>query len=206
VSRALCIGAHSDDIEIGCGATILKLLAARPGVSVDWVVLSAEGERAAEATVGADLFLGGAAEHRVMVEQFRERYFPYEGDRIKGFFDDLGIRAQPDIIFAPFHDDAHQDHRIASELTTNTFRSHLILEYEIPKYDGDLGQPSVYVHLSAALAERKVQALSGAFSSQRDKPWFSDETFRALMRLRGIESRAPEGYAEAFHCRKLVLA
>ena len=206
VSHLVCIGAHSDDIEIGCGATVLKLLEAHPSVRVDWVVLTASDRREEEARAAAETFLAGAAERRIVIEHFRERYFPYDGGEIKAFFDRLGAETRPDIVFAPSRDDAHQDHRTASELAINTFRDQLILEYEIPKYDGDLGRPGVYVHVSEALADRKVKALMDGFPSQHDRPWFNDATFRALMRVRGIESRAPEGYAEAFHCRKLVLA
>ena len=206
VSRLVCIGAHSDDIEIGCGATLLKLIEANPAMVVDWVVLSARGRREEEARRSAEAFLAAAGDRNVVVEHFRERYFPYEGAEIKAFFDRLGSNVRPDVVFAPWRGDAHQDHRTAAELATSTFRDQLILEYEIPKYDGDLGQPGIYVHASETLVERKVRALMDGFPSQHDRPWFNDQTFRALMRLRGIESKAPEGYAEAFHCRKLVLA
>lgn len=205
VSRVLCIGAHSDDIEIGCGGAIISLLARRPGLSVDWVVLSADGVRADEARVSADRVLAGANEHSVTIERFRERYFPYD-PAIKEYFDTLGAGPQPDLVFTPWSGDAHQDHRTVAELAANTFRDQLILEYEIPKYDGDLGRPSVYVHLSSEQADAKLGNLASSFASQADRPWFSEETFRGLLRLRGIESRAPDGLAEAFHCRKLVLA
>lgn len=205
VSRLVCIGAHSDDIEIGCGATVLKLIDAHPGITVDWVVLAGTGVREQEARASAERFLSAAASKRIVVEHFRERYFPYDAD-IKAYFDQLGQQTRPDIVFAPWRDDAHQDHRTISELASNTFRGQLTLEYEIPKFDGDLGRPSVYVHLSEVLADRKVAALMDEFPSQQHRPWFNDATFRSLMRLRGIESKAPEGYAEAFHCRKLVIA
>jgi LmbE family N-acetylglucosaminyl deacetylase len=205
VSRLLCIGAHSDDIEIGCGATVLKLLETHPAMAVDWVVLTANGPREDEARASGERFLADAAARRIMIEHFRERYFPYDGD-IKAYFDRLGAESRPDIVLAPSRDDAHQDHRTASELAANTFRDQLILEYEIPKFDGDLGRPGVFVHLSEAFADRKVDALMAGFPSQHDRPWFNDATFRALMRIRGVESKAPEGYAEAFHCRNLVLA
>ena len=204
-ARVLCLGAHSDDIEIGGGGTLLKLLALHPSMAVDWVVLSAEGDRASEARASAERFLGPNRPTRIRVESFRERYLPYD-PAVKEYFDQLGREATPDLVLCPWQGDAHQDHRLVAELAANTFRDQLILEYEIPKYDGDLGRPSVYVHLSTAQAEEKTAALDESFPSQRDRPWFGAETFRALMRLRGIESRAPDGYAEAFHCRKLVLA
>ena len=205
ISRLLCLGAHSDDIEIGAGGTVLALLAQRPGIAVDWVVLSAEGDREREARASADRFLPTAGERRVSVQAFRERYFPYD-PHIKEFFDELGRQPAPDLVLAPWRGDAHQDHRSVAELAANTFRDQLILEYEIPKYDGDLGRPSVFVHLTDAQADAKVAALLEGFPSQRAHDWFSEDTFRALMRLRGVESRAPDGFAEAFHCAKLVLA
>lgn len=203
-ARVLCIGAHSDDIEIGCGGSILALLARRPGLEVHWLVLSADGVRAEEARDGAARFLEAAAERTVIIERFRERYFPYD-PALKEYFDELGATLRPDVVFAPWRSDAHQDHRVVAELAAATFRDQLILEYEIPKYDGDLGRPSVYVHLSAEQVDAKVNAIADTFRSQADRPWFSDATFRGLMRLRGIESRAPEGMAEGFHCQRLVL-
>ena len=205
VSRVLCLGAHADDIEIGCGGTLMVLLARRPGVAVDWVVLSADDERERETRGAADRLLDQAGERSVSVERFRERYFPYD-PALKEFFDELGQGPTPDLVLVPWGGDAHQDHRIVSELAANTFRDQLILEYEIPKFDGDLGRPSVYVHLPDALVERKVETLMDCFGSQRRRAWFTPETFRGLMRLRGIESNAPDGHAEAFHSRKLVLA
>jgi LmbE family N-acetylglucosaminyl deacetylase len=205
VSSLLCLGAHSDDIEIGCGGTVLKLLAANPEMSVHWVVLSADGARAAEARSSADRFLAGAAAGRVEVQTFRERYFPYRPD-LKEFFDDLGTRARPDLVFTHHRDDAHQDHRVVAELTWNTFRDHLILEYEIPKYDGDLGRPNVFVGLDESIARRKTQAVLDGFPSQAERYWFTAETFLGLLRLRGVEARSPGGYAEGFHARKLVLS
>jgi LmbE family N-acetylglucosaminyl deacetylase len=204
VTRILCLGAHCDDIEIGCGGTVLKLLEAQPGIHVDWVVFSSDEEREPEARAGADAFLG-AAEANVRIETFRQRFFPYVAAEVKDFFDELGASTQPDVVFTHFGDDRHQDHRLLSELAYNTFRDHLILEYEIPKWDGDLGRPSVYVRLEPEHVERKVESIWTVFESQRDKHWFSKETFQAVMRLRGIECKAPSGYAEAFYCRKLVL-
>lgn len=203
--RLLCLGAHSDDLEIGCGGTVLKLLALNPQMSVDWVILSASGERAAEARESAALLLDGAADANVVVEQFRERYFPYD-PALKEYFDDLGGRLAPDLVLTPWRGDAHQDHRIVAELAANTFRHQLILQYEIPKYDGDVGRPNAYVHLDRTACQRKVDTILGCFRTQKDRHWFSDETFWAMLRLRGIESTAPSGYAEAFHARKIVLA
>jgi LmbE family N-acetylglucosaminyl deacetylase len=206
VSSVLCLGAHADDIEIGCGATILKLLSTNPGMTVDWVVLSGQEEREAEARRGAHLFLDRARARNVWVEQFENRFFPCQRREIKDGFDRLGALVGPDLVFTHYGGDRHQDHRLVSELTWNTFRDHLILEYEIPKYDGDLGRPNAFVTLDRATCERKIDLLLDAFPSQREKPWFSAETFWATLRLRGIECRAPHGYAEAFHCRKVVLS
>jgi LmbE family N-acetylglucosaminyl deacetylase len=204
ITRVLCVGAHCDDIEIGCGGTVLELLEAHPGIHVDWVVLSSDDEREREARAGADAFLAGA-DANVRIETFRQRFFPYVAAEIKDFFDELGASLRPDVVFTHFGEDRHQDHRLLSELAYNTFRDHLILEYEIPKWDGDLGRPNVYVQLEPERVERKVESIWTVFESQRDKHWFSKETFLATMRLRGIECKAPSGYAEAFHCRKLVL-
>ena len=206
VTRILCLGAHCDDIEIGCGGSLLKLLEARPAVHVDWVVFSSDEQREAEARAGAQAFLQNAGEANVDVRAFRQRFFPYVAAEIKELFDDLGASTQPDVVFTHFGGDLHQDHRLLSELAYNTFRDHLVLEYEIPKWDGDIARPSVYVRLDAGQVEHKVETIWSVFESQRDKHWFSKETFLATMRLRGIECKAPSGYAEAFHCRKLVLA
>jgi len=204
-TRVLCLGAHSDDIEIGCGGTLLKLLAQDPTMAVDWVVLSAEGDREREACVSAERLLGTERESRIRVESFRERYLPYDPE-VKEYFDRLGRESAPELVLCPWQGDAHQDHRLVAELAANTFRDQLILEYEIPKFDGDLGRPSVYVHLSTAQTAAKMQVLHEGFPSQHERDWWGEDTFRSLMRLRGVESRAPDGYAEAFHCRKLVLA
>ena len=205
VTRIVCLGAHCDDIEIGCGGTVLKLLESKPGVHVDWVVFSSDELREAEARAGAAAFLEHADSTNLVVKTFRQRFFPYVGAEIKEFFDELGATTNPDLVFTHFGDDRHQDHVLLSQLAYNTFRDHLILEYEIPKWDGDMGRPSVYVQLDEAQVERKVQTIWNVFESQRDKYWFSKETFLATLRLRGIECKSPSGYAEAFHCRKLVL-
>jgi LmbE family N-acetylglucosaminyl deacetylase len=182
----------------------LKLIESRPGVHVDWIVFSSSGVREPEARAGAARFLAGAGSSNVVVESFRERYFPYVGAEIKEYFDGLGSTLRPDIVFTHFRDDLHQDHVLLADLALNTFRDHLILEYEIPKWDGDLAPVSLYVPLTTSLARRKVDHLMGAFPSQRDKDWYTESTFMAILRLRGIEARAPEGLAEAFACRKLV--
>jgi len=200
----LCLGAHSDDIEIGCGATVLQLAALGPQVELHWVVLSAVGPRADEARAAAERFTRGARLHLHLAE-FRDGFLPYD-PAVKDYFEALKPQLQPDVIFTHRRDDAHQDHRLVHQLTWNTFRNHTVLEYEIPKYDGDLGQPNVYSPVSRALAEQKVQILCEVFASQRSKSWFDPQTFLGLMRLRGMESNAPGGLAEAFHARKLVLA
>ena len=204
--RVLCLGAHCDDIEIGAGGTLLKLLESSPGAHVDWIVFSSSEVRDAEARAGAARFLAAAGSSNVVVRSFRERYFPYVGAEIKEYFDELGSTLRPDIVFTHFRDDLHQDHVLLADLALNTFRDHLILEYEIPKWDGDLGRPTVFVPLEQRHVDAKVDAIWDAYASQRDKHWFTKETFLATLRLRGIECKAPSGYAEAFHCRKLVLA
>jgi len=203
--RVLCLGAHADDIEIGCGGLILTLLDRRDDVEIDWIVFSGSRARGREARRSADLFLERARRKRVVVERFRDGFFPYEGAKIKAEFEALKRRITPDLVLTHYRDDRHQDHRVLSDLTWNTFRDHLVLEYEIPKFDGDLGVPNCFVPLDDATCARKVQYLATAFGSQRDKHWFSHETFRGLMRLRGMECRAPGGYAEAFYARKLPL-
>ena len=201
----LCIGAHADDIEIGCGGTILRLLAERPRVTVHWVVLCSDAIRAREARRSATLMLKRASAHHIHIMQFRDGFLPYYGPAVKEAFEQLARDVSPDIIFAHHGGDAHQDHRVVSELTWNTFRNHTILEYEIPKYDGDIGRPNVFVPLGASVQSRKIRHLMTAFPSQRSKRWFSPDTFEGLMRLRGIECAAAEGHAEAFHSRKVVL-
>lgn len=203
--RLLCLGAHSDDIEIGCGATILSLLQARRDVEVQWTVFSGHGPRGEEARGSAAAFLEGAARSEVDLLGFRDGFFPYQGAEIKEYFEALKRRFDPDIVLTHRGADRHQDHRLLSELTWNTFRSHQVLEYEIPKYDGDLAQPNVFVPLDSDARGRKVELLMEHFGSQRSKSWFTPETFDGLMRLRGIECASPSGYAEAFHGRKITL-
>ena len=200
----LCLGAHADDIEIGCGGTILHLGRAISRVKFHWVVLSSPGTRRQEAVKAADLFAAGH-DKEITLENFRDGFLPYSGGEVKDFFERLKSQVNPDLIFTPWHGDAHQDHRLVAELAWNTFRNHLILEYEIPKYDGDMGRPNLFVPLKPPLYQQKVDHLFEAFISQRTKPWFDRETFLGLMRIRGMESNSPSGHAEAFYVRKLVL-
>ncbi len=202
----LCLGAHSDDIEIGAGGTILSWIARGATLDVRWCVLSAAGAREAEARNSARAFLAGARSIEIETASFRDSYFPADRIAIKEWFEGLKTRCQPDVVLTHHRDDAHQDHRLLGEITTNTFRDHLVLSYEIPKWDGDLGRPNTYVALSAEILERKVALLMQHFASQRSKDWFDSETFRGLARLRGMECRAPERYAEAFHVAKMVVS
>jgi len=205
-SRVLAIGCHADDIELGCGGTVLALTEGHPEVELTWLVLGAEGGRADEARASAAAFLERAAVKTVIVEGFRDGFFPYLGPIVKDRFEELKKEVSPEMIFTHAGNDLHQDHRLVAELTWNTFRDHLILEYEIPKYDADLTAPNVYVPLSAEIVRRKIDLLLEHFPSQREKHWFTDDLFRGLMRLRGMEANSPTGLAEAFRCRKLVLA
>ena len=203
--RLLCLGAHADDIEIGCGGTILQLLAARPNVDVTWVVFSSAGEREREARDGAARFLQQAARQKLIVKKFRDGFFPYEGMQIKECFEGLKHEVDPDLVFTHYRHDRHQDHRTISDLTWNTWRRHLILEYEIPKYDGDLGTPNCFVPLEKEVCERKIQHICDVFRSEAGKHWLAEDTFQAILRLRGVECGAPQRFAEAFHCRKHIL-
>ena len=202
--KVLCLGCHSDDIEIGCGGTILRLAEDYPGCEFHWVVFSAIGEREGEARRAAELFAGGAGLKGPILKTFPDGFMPFVGAEVKAVFEELKS-VSPDLVLTHNRKDAHQDHRQIAELTWNTFRNHLVLEYEIPKYDGDLGQPSVFVPLTAEMCNRKIDYLMEAFQSQLSKRWFQRDTFLSLMRLRGMECNAPSGYAEAFYGRKLVL-
>jgi LmbE family N-acetylglucosaminyl deacetylase len=202
--NVLCLGAHSDDIEIGCGGTILRLLGEFSQARIFWVVFSAPGSRVDEAQNSADLFLTRASEKRVLIKNFRDGYFPYNGAEIKDFFEELKSQVSPDLIFTHYRDDRHQDHRLIEELTWNTFRDHMILEYEIPKFDGDLGRPNYYVCLDEIFASKKVQYLREAFVSQKGKYWFNDDVFEGLMRFRGVEARSSGKFAEAFYAYKVI--
>jgi LmbE family N-acetylglucosaminyl deacetylase len=201
----LCLGAHSDDIEIGAGATILEWQAAHVRLDVHWCVLSASGAREVEARASAADFLTGVENAHVDTQGFRDGFFPAQSTEIKSWFEQLKGRIDPDVILTHRGDDAHQDHREVSRLTWNTFRDHLILEYEIPKWDGDLGRPNLYVPIGRPAMARKVEALMRHFGTQRSKHWFDEETFRGLARLRGMECRAPDGYAEGFVARKVMV-
>jgi LmbE family N-acetylglucosaminyl deacetylase len=200
----LCLGAHSDDIEIGCGGTILKLLDEYGPLDVHWVVFGAEGQRTKEAVHSAERFLKSAKNRCVIVKGFRDSYFPYLGRQVKEFMEQVRDGVSPDLIFTHRRDDLHQDHRLVSELTCCAFRDHRILEYEIPKYDADLGRPNLYVPLEEPTCREKIQSIHEAFASQRGKQWFSDDTYWAMLRLRGIECNSPTRFAEAFYGHKLV--
>jgi len=201
----LCLGAHSDDIEIGCGGTILKLLAEHENVEVSWVVFCSDERRKREADQSAQQFLAGSTHREVAISDHRDGFLPYIGGEIKEHFERLKPTVAPDLIFTHYRADLHQDHRLVSDLTWNTFRDHLILEYEIPKYDGDMGQPNLFVHLTESQRRLKTEIIINSFQSQSKKQWFSQETFESILRIRGIESNAPDGFAEAFYCRKIVL-
>ena len=204
--KVLCLGCHSDDIEIGCGGTVLQWLSSHKNLEIVWVVFSSGGsEREKEARTSAALFLEQAKKKKVIIKNFRDGFFPFDGTNIKTVFEDELKKTSPDVILTHNGKDAHQDHRQIAELTWNTFRDHLILEYEVPKYDGDMGRPNVFVPLNAEVSTKKVSYLMEAFESQRSKQWFQEDTFLSLMRLRGMECNAPSGHAEAFYCRKLVL-
>ena len=203
--QILCLGAHADDLEIGCGGTVLSLLESGRPVAVTWVVFSAEGDREQEARASADIFLSRAKTKHVLLKRFRDGFFPYEGSKIKEDFEELKRRLAPDLIFSHYRNDLHQDHRLISELTWNTFRNHLILEYEIPKYDGDLGSPNLFVDLDEPLCRRKVETILEVFRTQAGKQWFEEVLFMALLRLRGMECGGTAKYAEAFYSRKSLL-
>ncbi|MBV9559037.1 MAG: PIG-L family deacetylase [Bradyrhizobium sp.] len=201
----LCLGAHSDDIEIGAGGTLLGWLDQGIRLDVHWCVLSGVDERGREARASAADFLAEAAARTIEIKSFRDGFFPEQGEEIKIWFETLKSRVNPDVILAHRQDDAHQDHRQVNRLVWNTFRDHLVLEYEIPKWDGDIGRPNFYVPVPASIMKRKVDLLMAHFGSQRSKQWFDPETFFGLARLRGMECRASERYAEAFVARKLSL-
>ena len=202
--RLLCLGAHGDDIELGCGGSILRFIAAQPDLSARWVVFSGDDQRRREAAHSARHFLAGLADSGVTVLGFRDGFFPSQHAEIKEAFERLKREYEPSLILTHYRDDLHQDHRIVSELTYNTFRDHLVWEYEVIKYEGDLGNPNLFLPLTADQAQRKVSALLEHFPSQRSRRWFSAENFLAMMRLRGVGCHAAEGFAEAFYCRKAV--
>jgi LmbE family N-acetylglucosaminyl deacetylase len=201
----LCLGAHSDDIEIGCGGSVIKWIDEHPEVQVHWVVLSASQGRENEAQTSAELFLEKAKSKNVVVKDFRDSFFPYIGGDIKKYFEELKKAVSPHIIFTHHRLDLHQDHRLVSELTWNTFRDHLILEYEIIKYDGDLGAPNVFIQLDAETCRKKTEYILRVFKSQGQRAWFTEDAFMSIMRIRGLESNSPVKYAEGFYCKKIVL-
>jgi LmbE family N-acetylglucosaminyl deacetylase len=203
--QILCLGAHSDDIEIGCGGTILHLIESQPSTRVDWVVFSGSTSRRREALRSAGLFLKGTRSKNITVRSHHDGFFPYVGMKIKQDFERLKKRINPDLVFTHYRHDLHQDHRLLNELTWNTFRDHLVLEYEIPKYDGDLGSPNVFSPLKESTCQKKAAFLQQAFRTQASKKWFSNDTFLALMRLRGVEASSPTGFAEAFYGRKVSM-
>jgi len=202
--KVLCLGAHCDDIEIGCAGTLMTLQERHPGTSFEWVIFTSEESREQESRKAAAAIHRGA-EHRVEVLKFRTSYLPFQGAEVKDQFEAIKARTKPHLVFTHYLQDRHQDHRLIAELTWNTFRDHLVLEYEIPKYEGDLGHPNLFVPLSEAIASRKVYTLMSCFSSQLSRPWFTQDLFLAHLKLRGIECNSPSGFAEAFHAQKVVL-
>lgn len=205
VKRVLCIGAHSDDIEIGCGGTILRLIEANAAIEIYWMVLCSNPVRAKEAKDSANSFLRRVRRKTIDIQKFRDGFLPNHWAEVKEQFERLKGEFTPDLIFTHCRNDLHQDHRTLNELTWNTYRSHFILEYEIPKYDADLRSPNVFVNLSNAQCRKKTALLMRHFGSQRSKQWFSEDLFTGLLRLRGIESASPTRFAEGFYCRKIVL-
>jgi LmbE family N-acetylglucosaminyl deacetylase len=203
--RILCLGAHSDDLEIGCGGTILNLTERHRDTDILWVVFGTQGRREREASESARYLLKRAKKKRIIIKSFRDGFFPYLGPSIKNYFERLKKEFSPDLIFTHYRDDLHQDHRLISDLTWNSYRDHLILEYEVPKYDGDLGSPNFFVHLDEPTCQKKINLILKFFKTQGNKHWFTKDTFLSIMRLRGIESSSPTKYAEAFYNRKLVL-
>ena len=204
IRHVLCLGAHCDDLEIGCGGIVLKLAEGANAPEVTWVVFSSDPMREAEALRSAETLLRRASRSRIIIKKFRDGFLPYEGSLVKEAFEELKGTVSPDLVFTHYRHDLHQDHQLISELTWNTFRDHLILEYEVPKWDGDLGAPNIFVPLDESLCRRKIDTILTSFPSQTGKRWFTEELFRSLLRLRGMECNAPSNYAEAFYCRKLV--
>ena len=204
--KILCLGAHSDDIEIGCGGTILRLLQNYKNTEVKWVVFGGNRVRNKEARKSAVAFLKNAKAKDIVTQQFPDGFFPYRGEEIKKYFEQIKKEFSPQIVFTHYRHDRHQDHRVISDLTWNSFRDHLVLEYEIPKFDGDLGSPNLFVEIEDKICRQKIKIIVDSFGTQRDKHWFSEQTFLSMLTLRGMESRSPTRLAEAFYCRKVVLA
>jgi LmbE family N-acetylglucosaminyl deacetylase len=203
IQSVLFLGAHCDDIEIGCGGTVLRLAEEYPNIEVHWIVFASNKVRKQEAEKSATAFLGGFKNTNIRIREFRNGYFPFVGAEIKDYFEEIKRDVAPEVIFTHYRHDRHQDHRTISDLTWNTFRDHLILEYEIPKYDGDMGCPNFFIGLTREQLQRKNRYLMTCFQSQLQRNWFTEETFTSISRLRGIESNSAEGLAEAFYCRKL---
>lgn len=202
--KVLCLGAHSDDIEIGCGGTILRLIEEFKNIDFYWIVFSSNKIRTREAKESAYSYLDNVIRKKIVILDFKDGYFPYIGASIKDYFEELKCEFEPDIVFTHYRYDLHQDHRLISELTWDSFRDHLILEYEILKYDGDLGSPNFFIHLTKSQVEIKIQKLVNNFSSQFENHWFNPETFKSTLRIRGVESNSPNNYAEGFYCRKIA--
>lgn len=203
-TRLLALGAHCDDIELGCGGTMLRLGAEFPDLELLWVVFASSPARADEARASAAEFLAGFKRWRLVVHEFRDGYLPHDGGPVKDAFEALKREYAPDIVFTHQRDDRHQDHRLISDLTWNTWRNHLVLEYEIPKYDGDFGAPNVFSPLTSDLVDRKAALILKHFQTQSNKHWLTGDLVRAVARIRGMECVAPEGLAEAFYARKVV--
>ena len=205
--KILCLGSHCDDIEIGCGGTLLSLLHKYQGrgVEVYWVVFSSNTQRKKEALLSSDVFLRQAWKKTVRIEKFQDSYFPYIGREIKDYFVELNKGYAPDIVFTHYGKDLHQDHRMISELTWNIYREHLILEYEIPKYDGDIGKPNLFIPLESSMCKKKVDTIMKSFHSQRKKHWMAEDLHYSILRIRGMECASRSNFAEAFYCRKMLL-
>jgi len=204
-ARLLCLGAHCDDIEIGCGGTLLNILQKYPNIEVRWIVFSSDIHREEEARSAANDFLKQANKKTILINNFRNGFFPYVGADIKDYFEKIKNIYTPDLIFTHYRQDLHQDHRMISELTWNTFRNHFILEYEIPKYDGDFGVPNVFVPLKHKICVDKINKISSYFKTQKNKHWFTEELFLSTLRIRGMECCSNTRYAEAFYCRKMSI-
>ncbi len=205
IDRLLVLGAHCDDVEIGCGGTLLHLIERHPGLEVRWVTFSSNRERREETSRSAEAFLAGAGVRHYDIHEYRDGYFPWSGDAIKDRFEEIAQAYRPDVVLTHHRDDRHQDHRTVAGLTWNTFRNQLVLEYEIPKWDGDLGQPNVYVPLTEAVCRRKIANLMEFYGSQRSRDWFTEDLFWGLMRIRGVECRSASGFAEAFYGYKVSI-
>ena len=203
--NVLCLGAHCDDIEIGCGGTILRLISENKDTNINWIVFASNKERAVEAKKSAQIFLADAIQKDIVIKHYRDSFFPYIGEEIKTFFEEVKKNIKPDIIFTHYRNDLHQDHRLISELTWNTFRCHFILEYEVIKYDGDLGSPNFIIPIEKQLCKKKIRTIINCFKSQSGRHWFTEDTFFSMMRIRGVEGCCEEGFAEAFYCRKILM-